>query len=85
MTTNGNGWGDAAKYLGTILAALSLLAIISGSVWAWAAVNYQLDDACKRVDRLEGRADMTDANSARVERKVDRLLIEQGINPDDFR
>ena len=80
-----NGWSDAQRYLGVILATMALLGIITGAVWAWADVRYPLDDACRRVDRLEERQEAAAADSRRIERKVDRLLVEQGINPDDIR
>lgn len=82
---NSSGWNNIQRYLGVILATLALLGIVAGSVHQWSWINYQMDDACVRIERLEARQETQASDSLRVERKVDRLLIEQGINPDSIR
>jgi hypothetical protein len=81
---NGNGWADAQRTLGVILAAIALLGIIAGSVYAWADVRYNVGDACRRVEVLERRQDQARDDALRMERKIDRLLIEQGLDPDSI-
>ena len=80
-----DGWSDAQKYLAVILASLALLGMVAGSVYAWTDMQFRLNDACNRIGMLETRQEKALTDSLRIERKVDRLLIEQGVNPDDIR
>lgn len=80
-----NGWSNAQRYLAVILATAALLGLISGAVYGWADFSHCLADHSKRITAVEARQEAAQADALRVERKVDRLLIEQGINPDDIR
>lgn len=53
--------------------------------YGWADFSHCLADHSKRITAVEARQEAAQADALRVERKVDRLLIEQGINPDDIR
>ncbi len=96
MATNGrgdSGLTTAQKVLGLTLGALSLLAIIAGGVYAWSDLQHQVCDnasdlaACEKAvesvhTETATRIDGLEASQARTERKVDRLLILQGIDPE---
>lgn len=99
MATNGrgdSGLTTAQKVLGLTLGALTLLAIIAGGVYAWSDLQHQVLDnasdlaACKAsVEKVHvetgNRIERLEESQARTERKVDRLLILQGIDPEVIR
>ena len=96
MATNGrgdSGLTTAQKVLGLTLGALSLLAIIAGGVYAWSDLQHQVCDNATGVAACEAsvekvhvetgnRIERLEESQARTERKVDRLLILQGIDPE---
>ena len=68
-----------------IAAVVALLGIIAGSVLAYADMRYTVEDACRRVETLERQHEEALAATRRVERKVDRLLLREGLDPDAIR
>ena len=78
-----NGWTAAQQYLAVILAALTILMMMAGTVYAWSELRSTLQDVSARTVTLETKQEQQERHIIRLERKMDRLLIEMGIDPDD--
>lgn len=89
---NNGDWKIVIKYVSGAIAFLTLLGIITGGVMVYANMTYEISTARQDVKDLEQTARARDKwekdmqkNYFRLERKIDRLLIEQGIKPESIR
>ena len=80
-----NGVASAQRVITLILGVVAILGIVAGSIYAWSDVTHEVARHSERLNCVEATAKEQDETLQAIERKLDRLLILQGADPDEFR
>jgi len=89
MTTRGNGTGAWLREWWTIIVFIAVMLVGWGATYGrmearWMVWETRMEPVCERVTKLEDGLGKAAEDRRILEKKIDRLLIQAGIDPESI-